>query len=191
MITATADILQLCDNKTSCTCSHRRCYEFSPYKRVPVQPHNSFLDQRSRKVMCDFIGTILYILYSVRTLSFQPVYQHTGVLTVQQGHAVHRYRKKRDSTNRRTKHDGTPKHTHTHTTHAYTHTQTHSGPRWRIFSNSGAGLPVRGVATRMGQIRMSWYLTFCHRAKKKHNPNLFPVSRSEVLGRRECHCTSA
>ncbi len=47
-------VLQLCDHKTGCFCSDRSRNGFSPCKRVPVQSHNSFLNQRSRKVVVRF-----------------------------------------------------------------------------------------------------------------------------------------
>ncbi len=44
-------VLQLCNLSTSRLSSHRGRNGFSPHKKVPVQSHNSFLDQRSQKVI--------------------------------------------------------------------------------------------------------------------------------------------
>ncbi len=48
-----AKFLQLWDHKTYCAhvCSNRGRNGFSPNKKVPVQSHNSILDQRSRKII--------------------------------------------------------------------------------------------------------------------------------------------
>ncbi len=49
------EILQLCDHKTCRVCSHHGRNGFSHCtKSIPVQSHNSFLDQRSRKVIVWF-----------------------------------------------------------------------------------------------------------------------------------------
>ena len=47
-------ILPLCDLQTCRMSSHHGRNGFSPHKKVPVQSHNSFLDQRSRKVIVWF-----------------------------------------------------------------------------------------------------------------------------------------
>ncbi len=62
--------LQLCGHNTSRVCSHRGRNGFSPHKKVPVQSHNSFLDQRSRKVNVFFSQEPF--LCGVRTLSSHP-----------------------------------------------------------------------------------------------------------------------
>ncbi len=60
-VRAEIKILLLCDHKTSRVCSHRGRNWLSPYKRVPVQSHNSFLDQGLEKSLCEFTGTIFVV----------------------------------------------------------------------------------------------------------------------------------
>ncbi len=63
-------VVQLCDHKTSCVCSHE--VEMGSYsyvaKQVPAQPHNSFLEQKCLKVIVWFHSPEPF-LNSVRTLS--------------------------------------------------------------------------------------------------------------------------